>query len=1212
MHRKEVVGVADLADDGVHARGHGRAARLTQERARLADERAGCGVPVDDDARPFHDELAGNEHHDGRCLLAFEEQRLTRGERSFRQTFGEDERVVRHPTIFARGIRRVGAQSGDHAEVVRSASDNVAPARPIGNVTIVNRTAAAGVRGILFTDVVGSSALRSRLGENRADDLRRDHDAILGAAVDDHGGVVLRWTGDGLKASFGSASAAISAAIAMQRAVARYGRKADAVAPFEIRVGISAGEVTDEDGDIHGVAVIEGARLEAMASPGEILVTDLVRGLGQRRVNAGFEEVGVHTLKGLDEPVRVLRVLFSASDEPARPVPRSLALDRRFPLVGREEAFASALRRWDEVRSGTAATVLVAGQPGIGKSRLLAQIAERVHADGALVLAGACDSDLAVPYQPFAVAFGEHPSTDDELASAVTTGGGPLGPLFPARRAGRFDDAGPAARFELFEAVVRLVDRLAHDQPVVLVLEDLQWATPPTVQLLRHLVRHATDVRMLILASYRVEDLPASEALQQLLADVHASTVVSKVDLGALQPADVVTLVTARVSDAPAERIEAFARRLCDESGGSPFFVCELLEHLSATRDLDGLIGHGGAELPIPDSLRDVVGQRLARLSDGAGDLLAVAAVVGQTFDLDLLTVLVDQSPEDVLAGLEDVARVGLAVEVDVGRFSFAHAIMRATLLDRMSATRRALAHRRVAEAIEALQRADYDELAHHWLQAGVEDKAFVNLELAARRDLEALAYESAAERYQVILDHYRALPAGDQATIGRAWLGLGLARRALGHGDHIVAIEEAGRLGRRLGDVDIVAEAAIASILPSTFFVTAGRTQTGLVELGEDALEMVDASDLRRVRILTTLAAHLTYDDDRDRRVALLQEALTLARRSGDPTLIGSVLVAEYLTLWDASTFARRADITAEVARMARASGDNDLEFFAGFFAAFGALERGQVAESRRHLEAVAGPVAASRNFYFGFLADRLKVSLDILTGRPGVQADIDALATRYAGTHADTSGTWALQTGGLALQSGRFGDFVPALRSMLEDSEIAENWRPPFGLALLANGDREEAMAVLDAVEEPPLDFFWLTTTQVIAELAVGLERTDVVARAFETLMPCREQVGVTASGSLCLGLVATTLGQLALALDDYDVAIELLGDAVARADAMDAPFERVKARRVLVAALHASGRRTGEITALLATADELAARHGFFGERRLLADLVVGHRR
>ncbi len=153
---------------------------------------------------------------------------------------------------------------------------------------------------------------------------------------------------------------------------------------------------------------------------------------------------------------------------------------------------------------------------------------------------------------------------------------------------------------------------------------------------------------------------------------------------------------------------------------------------------------------------------------------------------------------------------------------------------------------------------------------------------------------------------------------------------------------------------------------------------------------------------------------------------------------------------------------------------------------------------------------------------------------------------------------------------------------------------------------------MAVLDAFEEPPLDFFWLTTMQVIAELAVGLDRTDVVARFFENLLPYREQLGITASGSLCFGLVATTLGQLALARDDYDVAIELLDDAVARADAMGAPFERVKARRVLVAALHVSGRRTGEITALLATADELAARHGFFGERRLLADLVVGHRR
>ena len=148
--------------------------------------------------------------------------------------------------------------------------------------------AALATRAILFTDMVASTELRSRLGDDLADRLRRVHDELIGAAVETNQGTLLRWTGDGVKAAFPTSSAAVSAAIAMQRAVRAYGRRSDAVATFEIRIGISVGEVAHEDGDDHGVAVIEAARLEALAAPGEILATDLVERLGYRRADAAF------------------------------------------------------------------------------------------------------------------------------------------------------------------------------------------------------------------------------------------------------------------------------------------------------------------------------------------------------------------------------------------------------------------------------------------------------------------------------------------------------------------------------------------------------------------------------------------------------------------------------------------------------------------------------------------------------------------------------------------------------------------------------------------------------------------------------------------------------------------------------------------------------------------------------------------------------------
>lgn len=189
-------------------------------------------------------------------------------------------------------------------------------------------TATVSTGAILFTDMVDSTALRSRLGEDEADVLRLHHDHLLAAEVAAHSGTVARWTGDGVKAGFASASDAVAAAVSIQRAVVAYGLRADAVAVFQVRIGISAGEVTiDEAGDHHGVAVVEAARLEALARPGDILATEMVRMLGQRRANVEFEEVGERTLKGLDLPVRVYRVVDSRIDgTPAASIPR-----RRWP-----------------------------------------------------------------------------------------------------------------------------------------------------------------------------------------------------------------------------------------------------------------------------------------------------------------------------------------------------------------------------------------------------------------------------------------------------------------------------------------------------------------------------------------------------------------------------------------------------------------------------------------------------------------------------------------------------------------------------------------------------------------------------------------------------------------------------------------------------------------------------------------------------------------
>jgi hypothetical protein len=292
----------------------------------------------------------------------------------------------------------------------------------------------------------------------------------------------------------------------------------------------------------------------------------------------------------------------------------------------------------------------------------------------------------------------------------------------------------------------------------------------------------------------------------------------------------------------------------------------------------------------------------------------------------------------------------------------------------------------------------------------------------------------------------------------------------------------------------------------------------------------------------------------------------------------------------------------------MARASGDRDLEFLGGFFAAFCAAERGDVVVARERMRHLQPVLDATRNFYFRFLVDRLTVSLDVLTGSPDMQLAIDALANRYADRHADTAGTWSVQTGALALQAGRLGSLTDAIRTMIGESAVPSNWTAAYGLALLASDDRDAAADVLDTCPRPAMDYLWLTTQQSLADLAAGLQRTDVCERLLDELMPFRGQLGITSTGAACYGLVCRTLGQLALVVGQLDLAIELLDEAVARADVIGAPYEATVARRLLAQALSTDGRRTGEVGHLVAAASALATEHGFAGERRELERLAI----
>jgi class 3 adenylate cyclase len=287
---------------------------------------------------------------------------------------------------------------------------------------------------IVFTDMVGSTALRACLGEEQADELRRIHDRLLVERVEANGGRVLKTQGDGLMAAFPAASNGLSSAVEMQQAVASYNRRFDALAQISIRIGLSVGDVSWEGGDGFGTPVIEAARLEAAAEGGQILCSDFVRLMARGRGGHEFHPIGFLELKGLPEPLAACEVVWEpARDEPPLPLPPELAVETARPFVSRTAELDLVEAVLADPTRERLAVVWLLGEPGIGKTRLATEIACRVHSGGGVVLFGRCSEDVSVPYQPFLEALRWYVAhvPDHELADRLGATPGELIRLAP-------------------------------------------------------------------------------------------------------------------------------------------------------------------------------------------------------------------------------------------------------------------------------------------------------------------------------------------------------------------------------------------------------------------------------------------------------------------------------------------------------------------------------------------------------------------------------------------------------------------------------------------------------------------------------------------------------------------------------------------------------------------------------------------------------------
>lgn len=752
---------------------------------------------------------------------------------------------------------------------------------------------------VMFTDLVDSTGVRVRVGEEAAERLRQRHDSVVRSAVVGHGGRVAKHTGDGVMAVFEGASDALNAAVALQQDMESANRKDPGGENLVVRVGISAGDVTVEGDDCFGLPVIEAQRLEAAAGPGHILVSALVSALGRGRGGHELRPVGPLELKGLDRPVDAEELVWeSLPEEELAVVPPALALRGEFPFAGRTKEAEILSGAFAAAASGATRLVLVAGEPGIGKTRLAAEAAGAAAAKGGVVLAGRCDELVGAPHQPFGEALrfqigrpggtsvlgpapGELVRLVPELADLV--------PGLPARLSAGAD----AERLRLFDAVRGWLAQLAAETPVMLVVDDLHWAEAGTLLMLRHVVVTDPVPGLLVLGTYRDTDLDRSHPLSGMLGELRRRGEVTRLSLGGLDGAEVTEMMTLAAGHELEDEGAALAVELQAETGGNPFFVGEVLRHLAESGAIVYSKGRWSAgpvsdERLLPEGIREVVGRRVSALPGPTQSALATAAVIGVEFDLELLCAVTGTPEDDLVDSLEPALTAHLVVEVDVGRFRFAHALVRSTLHGEASTTRRARLHRSVAQALESINADRIDsvaaDLAYHWGEAGpatAHEQAIAYARRAAELAYQRVAPEESARWYR----HARELLDGANAHLDAE-----LACRAA-QADAMAGVAgwqesllDAARAAEAVGDVELMVEALCVSRRSVLTEDSPEAADPAKIDLLERALELASGDPRLTAYLKGALALELLFTGDAARRLALIEDVERYRDTLDDP----------------------------------------------------------------------------------------------------------------------------------------------------------------------------------------------------------------------------------------------------------------------------------------------------------------------------------------
>jgi DNA-binding CsgD family transcriptional regulator/tetratricopeptide (TPR) repeat protein len=859
-----------------------------------------------------------------------------------------------------------------------------------------------------------------------------------------------------------------------------------------------------------------------------------------------------------------------AAEEPD--LPGSLRSASTYPFVGRAAELEILRTLMPRAEGEGRRVALIAGEPGVGKSRLVREFSLRVASEDALVLYGACDAAVRNPYGPFVEALDRLVRvTGVEELRAALAGGGDLVRLLPDLPALVGELPEPVAadpdteRHRLHMAVADLLAGASRGRPILFVIEDAHWADAPTLQLLRHLARAAWSARLLLLVTFRDTESDLPQELAETLADLRRSEEVVRMRLAGLSGAEVSDLVSRAAGGRgdPDPELAELSGAIHDLTGGNAFLVCELWRALAETGVVEVAGGRVELTAPLsqlgtPDSVREVVSQRLSRLAPATTELLELAAAAGPEFELEPIRRAAGIAEPELLVALEEAVGSGMIEELPSQRLAcrFTHEIVRRALYDRLSRLRRAELHLRVGEALEGAgpaSRHSLADLAHHFGAAaqfgGAERAIAYNLQ-AARAASAALAFDDAAVGLRTAIG----IGIEDESERAAALLDLGAASHRAGKAtDALEAYSAAAEIARGLADPRLLVRAAIGY---EEACWRPGLVDGEAIGLLEEALAVVDEEGVEdgelRIGLLGGLARALGFQGDPERAAIVRDNAVALAREEGDRAGLAKVLVRSYWVRGATPMDGILAMLT-EARDLASELGDAEAytEAMAWRVPTFVALcemdaARAEVGALREMAERTAQP-------FMHHMAEHYGSAIALGDGDLAVAEEMAVRSSEWGRllTGRDASGTYGIQMFGLRREQGRLAELAPAVRILASNPDREGPWRPGLVAVLAELGMEREARLELSRLAGSGLDEFraslWLATLAYLTDACAALGDEGMAALLYPELeafagtnVMVGHLVACYGSADRYLGMLAATLGEAERAEGHFELAL------------------------------------------------------------------------